>query len=53
MHRKEVDVMTTPRDDIAGPRMTRGDLIATIIAVPFCIAAWIWISSVFVEGFTR
>jgi hypothetical protein len=29
--------------------MTRGDLIATIIALPFCIIIFVWVSSTAVE----
>jgi hypothetical protein len=32
--------------------MTRGELIATILAVPFCIAVFAWVSSSVAEHFT-
>ena len=54
--------MTTPRDAIAGlserlqsqgsHTMTRGELIATIIALPFCIIIFVWVSSTVVESRT-
>ena len=33
--------------------MTRGDLIATIVAVPFCFVILAWFLSGTVEHFTR